>query len=168
MCPGEISSQTLPSTSLEPTLPRSGPHATHTRTRARVRTPPPARALSPYLRPCALRSPHHDPHKQNTIRHPCTRTSTLNQCHPPPPTQEHAALVQRWSGEGYAGEADLFECRAVLHLMAINRPTQVWCGVVRCGVLWCFFLEFLLFWCGVHSVIILSPNGLTDGPTDRH
>ena len=29
---------------------------------------------------------------------------------------EYAALLQRWAAEGYAGEADLFTARAVLHL----------------------------------------------------
>lgn len=34
---------------------------------------------------------------------------------------EYASLVRRWSVEGYAGEGDLFLCRAVLHALSFDR-----------------------------------------------
>lgn len=37
---------------------------------------------------------------------------------------EYAELVRRWQQEGYAGEADLFVARAVLHLLSIGKADQ--------------------------------------------
>jgi Golgi to ER traffic protein 4 len=34
---------------------------------------------------------------------------------------EYAQLLQQWSAKGYKSEADLFICRAVLHLLSINK-----------------------------------------------